>query len=662
MSSMNCVHKFFASFICMVGLGVLVFFPSHAGAEAVSYESALVWRIDGQGDYLLPQIAENTVQTLPVAITTKGLITSFVATWQFQGSVTLEVSADDGIHYTPVANGVPLTSGFTQGTSLKWKASVGPQSQLKEIKITYADSSGVVGNFGNPELSGFKFRKEILLNGSASCMLFNYQMKIKVGESASSKENFEDIRFTLPDGQTMLPFYLEKVTGTAPSRTAEFFVKIPQLPPEGIRLYVYYGNPAARSFSDAQATFDFYDDFSGPLLDPEKWTLHLGPGGSASLSKKGLLLDAAGVTSKSFQFKDGIIEYSATAETGYESRLIIRDPQPDSELDVSEVAYSSSFDGAQHCIAVANIVRANDPKRIAALSRYDYKIIAHGDSITFERYAQGSLKREALVSYQASHGPAQGYLGLKTAGTGRGKSLTEFHWIRVRQYADPEPLVVSQAAAEEPVAMPFFTHMILALNGDPVLAEGQNEGSYSMGAALPSPFDIRIMVPSWKEKGISFDLSADDGKHYRKDCSNNASYYAGRGDFIKGNRIKYSLRFKRGDAPVMPRLESVTIQYAPGSITVLSPNGGESLPLGSKKEITWTAWDYEPSYPMKVEYSLDAGKTYQTIVAATPNSGSYVWQIPVDANLITHQALIKVSDRLDSFASDISDHAFSIEK
>lgn len=650
---------------------VSFFNPSTTLAETVSYESALVWRTDSLGDYLLPPMSSNSTTVISPGIVTKGVINSITATWKFEGQVNLEVSADDGLHYTPVTNGVPLKEGFAQGTNLKWKAILGADSKLNEVVMSCTDSSGMAGSFGNPALSDFKYRKSFKVAGSSSGPLYNYQIKIRVGESKEARDadinceghivnDFQDVRFTLTDGQTPLPYYLEKITGEKPNRVAEFFVKVAQIPQEGITLYLYYGNPNAKNLSDAKEAFDFYEDFRGNSLDANKWATHLSTAGSSSLTDEGLVLDAAKITSKLFQFSAGVIEYSATAETGYEVRLVVRDPNPDSEADINQVVYSSSYSGAQHCIAVGDIVRVNDAKRIAALTPYDYRVIADGGKITFERYAQGFAEKQASISYTDSFGPKKGYIGLKTAGLGRGKSLSKFHWIRVRKYANPEPIIDKNiVSAQESVALSQFVNTALASNGDLILTEANKEGSYAT-AAVAAPYNIRIIVPSWKGSGVSLDVSADGGKTYKKDCTNNAYYYAAKGDFATGNAVKYRVAFKKNTISSISKLESIVVPYALGNIIVLLPSGNEVWQPGSAQKITWSAWDYEKTYPMKLEYSLDGGKTFKTIVAKAENNGAYSWNIPDDKAVITDQALVRVCDSYDDKVCGISDSMLSI--
>jgi len=91
------------------------------------------------------------------------------------------------------------------------------------------------------------------------------------------------------------------------------------------------------------------------------------------------------------------------------------------------------------------------------------------------------------------------------------------------------------------------------------------------------------------------------------------------------------------------------------SITVTSPNGGENWRVGSMYDITWTSKNFSGN--VKIEYSTNAGSTWNTIVASTPNDGVHPWTIP---GTPTTQAVVKVSDAATGIPSDMSDANFTI--
>ncbi|WP_375771673.1 pre-peptidase C-terminal domain-containing protein [Archangium gephyra] len=91
-----------------------------------------------------------------------------------------------------------------------------------------------------------------------------------------------------------------------------------------------------------------------------------------------------------------------------------------------------------------------------------------------------------------------------------------------------------------------------------------------------------------------------------------------------------------------------------GSVTVGSPNGGESWVGGTSQPITWTSSGVSN---VKLEYTTD-GSTWNLISASTPASaGSYSWLVPGTA---TTAAKVRVSDAATTTITDASNAAFTI--
>jgi len=90
------------------------------------------------------------------------------------------------------------------------------------------------------------------------------------------------------------------------------------------------------------------------------------------------------------------------------------------------------------------------------------------------------------------------------------------------------------------------------------------------------------------------------------------------------------------------------------SVTVNSPNGGESWAGGGAQSITWSATGVTN---VKLEYTLDGG-TWSVITSSTSAStGSYTWTVP---NSASTAARVRVSDAANSAVSDTSNAAFTI--
>jgi hypothetical protein len=109
-------------------------------------------------------------------------------------------------------------------------------------------------------------RAPVTINNPGSS-LTDYQVKVQVAYDSDMQLNFNDIRFTASNGITLLPYwrasYIAGVSGL-------FWVKVPSIPSGSSTVYMYYGNSVASSVSDGDATFEFFDDFSGGL---GKWTI-----------------------------------------------------------------------------------------------------------------------------------------------------------------------------------------------------------------------------------------------------------------------------------------------------------------------------------------------------------------------------------------------------
>jgi subtilisin family serine protease len=92
----------------------------------------------------------------------------------------------------------------------------------------------------------------------------------------------------------------------------------------------------------------------------------------------------------------------------------------------------------------------------------------------------------------------------------------------------------------------------------------------------------------------------------------------------------------------------------PASITITSPNGGESWIIGSSQDITWTSSG--PVDSVKIEYSINSGTSWTEIIASTPNDGSYNWTVPDN---LSDNCLMRITDT-DGYPQDVSDAVFSI--
>jgi hypothetical protein len=105
------------------------------------------------------------------------------------------------------------------------------------------------------------------------------------------------------------------------------------------------------------------------------------------------------------------------------------------------------------------------------------------------------------------------------------------------------------------------------------------------------------------------------------------------------------------------RLNIYRSLYNP-SITVTSPNGGESWMVSSTHNITWT-W-LGAVNNVNIDYSLDGGTNWTSIASNQPNTGTYSWTIPAVATP-QNNCRIRVQEYgCTTSVTDQSDAVFSI--
>jgi hypothetical protein len=100
------------------------------------------------------------------------------------------------------------------------------------------------------------------------------------------------------------------------------------------------------------------------------------------------------------------------------------------------------------------------------------------------------------------------------------------------------------------------------------------------------------------------------------------------------------------------------IVWAQPSITVTSPNGGETWSGSSTQNITWTV-NTIPS--VDIEFSTNNGSTWNTIVTSYSGlSSPFPWQVPSAGPLGSTQCLVRIKSTTNNSISDVSNATFSI--
>jgi len=291
-----------------------------------------------------------------------------------------------------------------------------------------ASAAEVQKSYRNSDLTNYKYHQEIYISGSSQ-ELFNYPLNLKINRS--------DVYFTDSDGQSPLYYYLEG--------PASCYVKIPQIPKEGTRIYMYYAQDAATSnvpqYLDASKVFPFFDDFNGTALDEGKWEVIPGLKKECRLQDGYLQLKDCLILSRNFKIKQGIVEFKAKAEDNAGIQVLVRTKASAQVLfPYEQIVYSSSYPGAEHTIAINDIAKLNISKPIMPFTDYMYRATLNTTGILFERYSQDQQEKQAQIQFFDAGNLEQGYLGLKADAVPFNTGSVYFDWIRVRPYVEVEPI------------------------------------------------------------------------------------------------------------------------------------------------------------------------------------------------------------------------------
>jgi hypothetical protein len=104
---------------------------------------------------------------------------------------------------------------------------------------------------------------------------------------------------------------------------------------------------------------------------------------------------------------------------------------------------------------------------------------------------------------------------------------------------------------------------------------------------------------------------------------------------------------------------ATTVDNTPPNVTVLSPNGGETLVGNHAYNVTWTASDASGIAAIHIYQSIDGGLNWTPVIFGLENTGTYSW---TPANRPSTTALIKVVavDGAVNLNNDVSNSAFTI--
>jgi len=111
------------------------------------------------------------------------------------------------------------------------------------------------------------------------------------------------------------------------------------------------------------------------------------------------------------------------------------------------------------------------------------------------------------------------------------------------------------------------------------------------------------------------------------------------------------------NATVTDQSNAVFTIVQPGTVAVISPNGGETWTTGSSRTITWTSSNVTN---IKIEYSTNGGSSWTQIIASTAASAnSYSWTVPNVSS--STNCLVRITDTANASVTDQSNAVFTIQ-
>jgi hypothetical protein len=221
--------------------------------------------------------------------------------------------------------------------------------------------------------------------------------------------------------------------------------------------------------------------------------------------------------------------------------------------------------------------------------------------------------------------------------------ISSYNFVKISEASDSDP----QDSSDDNfsiVSAPTPTITVTSPNGGESLTAGSVQAITWTGTGTVGDVKIQYSANNGSSWNTITSSTANDGTHNWTVPNVNSSQCL----------VKVSEASDGSPSDTSNAVFSVANAVSP-TITVTSPNGGESLTAGSVQGITWTGTGTVGN--VKIQYSANNGSTWSTITSSTANDGSHDWTVP---HVNSSQCLVKVSEASDGSPSDTSNAVFSI--
>lgn len=331
------------------------------------------------------------------------------------------------------------------------------------VSLLVAIHHAVTVNADNDWLNGWQYRRSILVQSKED--LKDYQLRIVLDTAdlvatGKLRSDCGDLRFTLSDGVTEIPYWIEKGCDTT---STVIWLRVPEIPANKLtRLYAYYGNPAATSKSNGEKVFMFFDDFDydkGWRTSYAKYSITIYDGYTVmrivdtSHTKNNIAYLPVYIPCNTvIEWRAIQPKYWTYDQFGiaiFDEKLI--DPSTGRNYNgyLADVSYDGS--GTSAWIAV------NHDAKHTILKTFKGVDLSHWHTYSFTLTCNGYLEFKSdqgwRISAKDNSYKSLSFLGiwLDTESSGHGSERPVYYdWVRVRKYAASEPAIV--IGAEESFA------------------------------------------------------------------------------------------------------------------------------------------------------------------------------------------------------------------
>ena len=354
---------------------------------------------------------------------------------------------------------------------------------------------------------------------------------------AKANPDYDDIRFTKADGTTLLNYFMEA--------DGKFWVRDADALSANAShtIYLYYGNPSATSLSNADATFDLYDDFNDGVFDTGKWTKEQrGNASNWSVTESGGILSIRSGTSSSSPYANEVVYSNANFGLNYAVEVRLNNPNwggtgssgyyrsadwgfRKSWVSPDDGAAVYSGEGGHKLYAVANGSSTASSDFSGSYPPNSWRTYT---LIRYSSYVRLYTGTTLIAEVTSNIGTAAKPLIFSTSNwsTSYPQGSLDIDWVRVRKYVPAEPTVSIGAEQGDLSGWTYkrkitidHTKVDADLTDFPV-AVLLTADNFDFSKARPDGYDIRFTAADGKTllsfERVRHDASGQKAEYYVK--------------------------------------------------------------------------------------------------------------------------------------------------